>query len=370
MKCRNKKYIVEEARPEDSDEILSILEGTHFNGSMSFIYTRRPDPIASILREGEDVLIAVSRDPDNNVIAGMGVVAVRKAYFKGEVVKVGYLFGLRKKKGHLGIASWIPAGYGLMEEFVKRLGVKYVYTAILEENAHARRLLEKKRTVVPDYIFIGSYEVHNISTDYASRFRPGDFVARRCSGEDMDEVLELISTFAKNRDFYPYADRQSLSEIYCGLTPDRFVGVWDKTGRIAACGALWDQEDFKQVYAKKYGIKLKVLAKMPYIAKMLGYPALPAEGNMLRFGMLSFWAARGHSFEPFYALLGETARCWKELSFIVAGMYENEPFLTAMQNIRSIRYKSRIYLVDWDKDGSLSDYPGMDSIPYFDAGLL
>ncbi len=371
MKCLSRRFILEEARPEDSDEILSILEESGFDGNLSLICTRRPDPVASILREGDNVLTLVSRDLRQHCVAGMGAIAVRKAFVRGKTVKVGYLFGLRLRKECKGAASLIPDGYRLIGDYAGTHGVRYVSTAILEENLYARKLLEKKRRLMPDYVPVGNYEVHSISTNYASRFRTGDFVVRRCSQADTEDIVGLISDFAGTRDFYPCLNRQDLFENrYQGLTPDRFVGVWNRKKEIIACGALWDQSAFKQYYVKKYGTRFAILAKAPFVMRLLGYPPLPAQGSRLRFGTLSFWAVRGYDPEPFRVLLGEAARLWNDLSFIAVGMHEKEPFLAALRNMRAIRYRSRIYLVDWKKDGDLSGYPDGDSIPFFDPGLL
>ncbi|HEY5576357.1 MAG TPA: hypothetical protein VIK34_06535, partial [Clostridiaceae bacterium] len=95
MKCRNDKFEIGSAKPEDAQEMLKIYECGDFKGNISVLYTRRPDPFKSLISEGEKAVITVVRDKENGVIVGMGACIIRKACINGEIKNTGYLTGLK-----------------------------------------------------------------------------------------------------------------------------------------------------------------------------------------------------------------------------------------------------------------------------------
>jgi len=372
MKCRNSRFIFEEAQTSDSGEILRLLEEDKSEGDISLIHTRRPDAYVSFMYEGDEVCVALCRDIQNGNIAGIGALAVKRAYINGSVEKVGYLFGLHIKQSYRKIFPILPGGYRFLGDYALKKDIKFVYTTILEGNVYARKLLEKKRSFMPEYSFLGNYEVKAISVSYARKFsRYRHFTARRCEKKDMEDVLQLVTDFGKCRQFYQaITEKELLTGLYQGIKTDHFIGVWSKKGDLAACGALWDQTDYKQYYAAKFGGMIRVLARMPIVSRIFGYPLIQPENSLIRFATLSFWAARGNDRDAFHALIGGIARESRELPFINVGMYEKEPLFSTLQGMRGIRYCSRVYLVDWRKEKTgllqLDDF----RIPYFECGLL
>jgi hypothetical protein len=56
MSSRNDRYEYRLATPADSPQILEIYESGSFSGQISVLYTRRPDPVQSLMREGDSVI--------------------------------------------------------------------------------------------------------------------------------------------------------------------------------------------------------------------------------------------------------------------------------------------------------------------------
>ncbi len=98
MNYRSKNFEFRQATVDDGKEMLEILEEADFQGDLSIIYTRRPNPVISFNAEGDDVLIMICQTIDTKEIVGFGVCTIREHYLHGQREKVGYLSGLRIKK--------------------------------------------------------------------------------------------------------------------------------------------------------------------------------------------------------------------------------------------------------------------------------
>ena len=75
MSSRDARYTFELARPEDSAEILDVLEEIDFKGNIGLTFTRRPDPYASFKTEGRRVDILVSRDSESGRLTSVAAAA-------------------------------------------------------------------------------------------------------------------------------------------------------------------------------------------------------------------------------------------------------------------------------------------------------
>ena len=353
MNFQSNRYKFEFARPEDGGELLGILEESDFKGQISLIYTRQPDAYASFKAEGEAAAVVLCRDTEKNKVVAFGACSVHKVYINGKATRVGYLSGLRVRKDYRRLYPFLPRGYSLLHSFCREHEVEYCYTTILEENQYAQRLLEKKREFMPDYIPLSAYETFIIKTG-AGKKASKDYKLVRASAEDLPSILEFLNLQGMSSQFFPVI---TVSDFKCNrfssLKPEDFHILLDKDNKIAACAAAWDQRSYKQYILAGYGGLLKIIYPISSVCKLFGYPSLPKPGKVLDFFTLSFLSVRDNNKSIFYEFIKMFSAVHSKYPFFVIGMGEGNLLRKAMEVIPHISYKSRVYLVDWDKTGRL-----------------
>ena len=138
-----------------------------------------------------------------------------------------------------------------------------------------------------------------------------------------------------------------------GLPLDRFLLVFDG-GELAACGAIWDQREFRQTVIRGYSRPLGLARPMANIAqRLLGRPGLPPVGSVLAHAFLSPLAfhagAEGMLADFVEACFPPAVRMG--LEYLTLALPATDPRLAVLQRRFSTRvWRSRLYRVDWSDD--------------------
>jgi len=213
---------------------------------------------------------------------------------EGKIIGVGgcviqgttaYLTGLRAVS-----PGNIPKAYQLIHDFCVASGVTLTYTTILADNIAVQKMLEKKRPIMPHYL------------------RHSELVT--------NIIHKKLRIKDKNK-----------------LTPedDGFFVLCDPSGKELARGRAVEQWDYKQYVVKKYGWQLRLIK--PFIKW------LPNENEVLKFFTLRDVAAKDSTaLENF---LRHISRLPLQGNFFIYG--------GANCPVKSIKYRSIVYVVDWDK---------------------
>jgi len=198
---------------------------------------------------------------------------------------VAYLTGLRVVS-----PSNIPKAYQLMREFCASNGVKLTYTTILEDNVYAQKMLEKKRPNMPHYL----------------------------------RHSELVTNIIRKG--LNVKDKNTLT-----LEEDGFYVLREPSGGELARGKAVEQWGHKQYVVKKYGWQLRLLK--PFIKW------LPNENEVLKFFTLREVMAKDST--TLESFLRHASQIQLQGNFFVYG--------GAGCPVKSIKYRSFVYVVDWDK---------------------
>ena len=353
MKCLNNRYQFEWAKPEDAAELLDILEAEAFPGRISLLYTRRPDAYQSFQYEGETVDILVCRDIQKRQIAAMAAAAVRPLYVNGQPENTVYLFGLRSRREYRGAYALLARGYACLGDYYQKQRIRFFLTTILEDNYGARKLLEKKRAFMPDYEFVQSYRVFALRPRGANKPLAG-MQFRQAEPADADKLAGFLEQAGRRQQFFPVISSKRLLESGVpGLGIKQFYLLLDASGHLLAAGAAWDQRQYKQYVLAGYQGILKWSYPISFLLPLFGWPSLPAPGSALRFFTLSFWAVNDHQAALLDIFLGQLAHMVPHYPFFLIGAFEHAPLTACLSRYPHIFYQSRLYLVNWAKQGSL-----------------
>jgi hypothetical protein len=374
MNCQNERFIIRPAHPEDSIEILEILEiieEEDFKGRISLLYTRRPDAYESLMKEGEEVIIVVCQDTVNNKIAGFGSCAIRELFVNGKPEKVGYLFGLRSKKEYRKTFLVLAKAYQALSAALKDKGVNYFFTTILEDNLYAQKLFEKQRKFMPCYEPFGSYEVYTLKTHNKAVKNIG-IEFRKANKTDIPSIDEFLSEQGRKFQFYPVISENTLGGFtFPELTYEHFYILVDRSDKILAVGAAWEQQSYKQYIVQGYGGIIKYIYPISSLFPLIGYPSLPKPGSVLNFFTLSFWAVKDSNPELFRTFLQNIAAAdINGYPFFLVGIHHQNPLREVLIKMPHLKYSSKIYLVNWGKINPVAESIDSNIIPYFECGSL
>ena len=365
MSYRNRD--LQMAGPEDSQGMLDLLEALPSEGKISLISTRRPDPWSSYMREGDEVMLAVCRNPEQKRIDGMAACAVNKLYMGGMPAKIAYLFGLRLRKEAVSRIALLPRGYREFLDILEVGGVQCAYTTVLEGNLLARRMLEKRRASMPVYEYAGDYEIFSLTTGGNGRV-PLAYRFRRAEPEDESDLLTFLMREGSRHPFFPCLTGEALSE---GRTTPRLTDfhlLEDRSGEIVCAGAMWDQRDYKQYMVDSYYGLYRWVYPVSPLSRLMGYPRLCRPGTILPFFTLSCFASKGNEPKYFDHFLHAIRRAGRGFDFFLVGLHERHPFREVVRRRPHIVYRSRLYLVYGEGVARPPIEPG--EVPYLECGRL
>jgi hypothetical protein len=348
MNSPSDRFEIALATRADGPELAALYASDDgFPGEVQVLFTRGRDAYASLLAEGDEVVIPITRERSSGRIVGMGACVVRTAWVNGTPRRVGYLTGLKALPEFRRRVPLIPQVYAFLR--VHTPGVDCYYTTILSENVLARRMLERRRPTMPEYRMVAEYT----TSCFRVGRRPG--AASRLTGGTLAELAVLGGV----------PGRFNLAPVGAplGLT-DADVRLLRSPGGTPLAGcAVWDQWAHKQYVVTGYGERYSRLAKLP--VHWAGYPRLPRAGTTADYVSIALLAARDD--DPGLAADLLRAVGWenRRRHFVMVGLADGHPLGRALAGLRTIAYGSVLYTVHF------GDEPGLDGRPVgLDVGLL
>jgi len=334
MNTRNKNFKLEFAGQKDAEELLKIYEESDFQGDISVLYARRPDPFSSLSLEGEKTFIPIMRDLENNKLFAMGGCIIRSVYLNGEIRKAGYLTGLKVLPEYRNNISFVPGVYKELFEKTKD-EVDVYYTTIISENEKGRRFLEKKHRDMPFYRYIGEYTTYFLKTGVKAK--QSEYTIKRGLSSDLKSFYEAE---AKKLDFSPVdLNLPHLSE-------NDFFAVCNGQDEIVGMFALWNQQSYKQYIVTAYSGIYKYLYKLP--TGILGYPDFPKTYENANYVTIALVISKEDNPELKEHIIARAVEMSKGYAFAMIGVTESHPFKSSLDKRKSIKYKSRLYSVEWE----------------------
>lgn len=367
MSRKRNKYIYEFATEVDGEEISKILEGSTLKGKIDLAYAKRPNAVLSLQKDGIKSVIVVGRDAKTRQIHGFGMCVINEMFVLGKVEKIAYLCGLRMSSEVLGN---IAQCYKMLGQFCFENQVKYTYTTILEGNLYAQKILLKERKTVPKYIKHSSYIVNLIGKNLNLKGLKDDFKLSLAEREDVEALHNFIQSEGKNKNFFLNITKDMLENGFFALSYKDFYLMKNKNGEILACGVLWEQLDHKQLIVKGYSPKYKILSLLAnQFLNAFHLPSLPLENGMVKYSTLSFALSKDDDpdyFESFVRKISHEVP--NEHGFFVYSATQNTVQAQKALRISPFKYKSFVYLVDWDKSAFYD--PLFEKPLYIECALL
>lgn len=271
---------------------------------------------------------AVIAEEEGNVI-GMYAASILQVHFDGRPTTLGYLGGLRVNPQHRRRIRHLREGYASIARFAPQ-SVPGWFTVVAEENAAARRLLERGLPGLPAYYPRGDYVTFALPVSRGKRRG----LWKRASGED---VAALYNKAAAQFQYAPVLDEALVKRLPFYVCGD-------------AVAALWDQRAFKQIVARRYRHPRLIPLYNAYARAARRIP-LPREGEALQQTFIAFL-----SMPPDYELLQDLlSHC--ETPVAAVGLHRNHPLISVIERFKPVRYPARVYAVTFNGAPPVSAFP-------------
>jgi hypothetical protein len=365
-----KRYIFEIGNEKDDDKLRRILESIYIPCNICLAYTREPSFFNSLDIEGEKTDVIVCRDTHKNCIAGFGTRSIRQLYVNGKVERIGYLSNLRSYPEYRG-GTLLFRGYQFLKKNHKMNPVPFYITTIIEDNIKVRKILEGGRTGLPFYTDIGRFWTFAFKTGKRFIKRNKDFQIHIASEHNIKQVYEFINNESKNKTFFPFYNFDDFKYKKGKLKGLGMTYILKQSGKLVGTASVWDQTDFKQYKVIRYNGILKYLYHFsPILSPLLKIPKFPAPGKNFSYFYISLWYVKDNNPDYLKMLLERISCDYKNrYDYFLFGVHQSCPLLTNLKSIKSIKYRSRLYIVTWDQELS-----GLNSIKkseiYLEAGTL
>ena len=340
----------ESATDADDPEIRRLLRDNPMMGQITVSLEREPGCFAEAACTQLEHQTIVARQ--NNRLICVGNCSFRTRFMNGRACRVGYLSGLRLDQRAAGRFDVLRRGYTFFREL--HHGSEPYFTAIASDNERAIRFLERAAPGMPIYDYVGEFVTAVLPVRKRMRANPRSFAMERAS--NVDELVAFLNKHNSRYQFAPCWTAEDLLRLRgLGLQTANFWQI-RSGGRIAACGALWDQRSFKQTVVRGYAPPLSWSRRWlnPMLAAV-GRPQLPAVGTTLAQGFISHLAVTADQpellIELATALNGDAAD--RQLDYLMLGLSEGDPRLATLRaHFKFREYRSRLYTVRWPQSES------------------
>ena len=336
MNFQNDRYTLRLAEESDDAGIREIFEAGHFDGGIAVQFLR-PSPLTSFAADGDETRILVIHDNEQHRTAAVGGAVLRTEFLHGIPEKTAYLTGLKIHPDYQKQIFFIAKAYQYLGEQLADCAC--CYTTILDGNEPVIRMLEKKRRNMPEYRYLGHY------TTYC--FHGGRRILKLVkTGTPVISALQFSEfDLAPAVTGYPGFGTGAYYSLRCG-------------SEIAASCFCGDQTAYKQYKMAGYSGIYRLVSKLP--TRMLGYPAFPKAGEIIRHGVISQLYVKENDGKLCRDFLRSVA-AESGFSMLLWGGFEAHPLCPALDRMKTVRYGSRLYEVIWSGEGKLSRRIGMEA---------
>lgn len=333
MSSPNDAFELSLAEPAAGAELAALYRSDDgFAGDIRVLFARGQDAYASLLADGERVVVPIMRERTSGRIVGMGACVIAAAWVNGELTQVGYLTGM-KVLPEFRRRLRIPQVYAFLREHSSE--VTCYYTTILADNPPAQRMLERPRPNMPAYRPVGTY-----TTVFLRRaLRPG----RVAGAGTVTELLELAGPAGQFN--------LTRAEPSAGLS-DAEVRILRADDGTPLAGCAVTVPHHKEYLVQGYGGMYAPLSKLP--VHWAGYPRLPRAGSSADYACLSLLSGQPAAVS---ALLRSVAWEQRGRDFVMAGVAQGHPLADALAEVRAIRYRSILYTVGFANTQHLDGRP-------------
>lgn len=332
----------------DDAAIRALLRRSVPAGNIRLAFTREPAYAAGESLAGSTDVTVIADGHEG--VCAMGRCSVQPLMRNGAPARVGYLGELRTDAGTPGMPRLLREGYALLAEHATAAGAEGFVTAIADDNARARRVLERGgRLGLPRYVpLAGLVTLIMPAARTTAAMRDGDATEADPTAS-LEELTAFLSASASRHQLALAWHAHTWAELAPHGVRPLDACVVRRGTRIVAAAVLWDQRAFRQTVVTGYGTALGLVRPvLNAMAAVVGQPTLPTPRSVLAQGTLL--AATAESPSAWRALLSlvRARAASRGLSMVVATFDRRDEAVSAIRTcVRARAYRTIMYEVQF-----------------------
>lgn len=351
------------ATEADNEALLALTRQCPIEGRISLRTDRDPDFFALYRTREDPWFVAVIEDGGGEIV-GCGTFSVRDVYVDSKAVTALYASDLKIAPSARGTTALLDLFHFQWKQ-IRGLGIALGHTSIIEGNRPAQALT-KAHASMPALRRVGRIEVCAINMQRTKR--PVAHVeVRRASETDIPEIVALLNESNSRFNFapvWPDGAFERMLRSAPGLSIESFYLAQDVRG-VQGVLAAWSQSALQRTRILDYPRSVDVF-RYAYNAKarLLGYPRLPAKGEVLEQLSCTHMALRNDDPTVLQALLTEVHNNHNgDYQVMTFGLPEGHRLLEAVDGFSSIHLATIVYALS--EPGSLWERRDLTKRPIF-----
>ena len=321
------------AKSEDGAGILRIMESDIARGEIRLLYTRRPNPYDSFMKESDKSVVGIFKR-DGEIVGTIAGIP-RNSYVAGGEHNTCYVTNMKRLHDLKSRINWIEA----FDKMYDPLDSSVYFCSVVKENTDVLKMLKKERPKLPYAVDMDGYRTYIISPTAPVRNTCADLKFRRATEADSTDILAFLKTWGGAKSLFPVID--SLGGERVPEAKDFYI--LHRDGNIKALGALWDRSDTKQYVVEEYSGKVALLRAFNPIISRLGYVRIPPEGTEIKFAFLSFFLAEEYKCDYYRTFLHHIRN---EVSgsydMFVLGTNDHNEKREVLDEVRSLKFDTQL----------------------------
>jgi len=351
------RYQMTLADRNDDAALRRRMAEDHMQGDMALSFRREPDYFLGCGVQGDRSEVIKCTDSRDGRIVGLGARHSTNLFINGEETPVGYLSDLRSDP-EVRHRTLLARGYSFLRQLHDANPLRLYFSIILDGNDDAISSLTNARAGLPVYEDRGRILTPAIHLDFQRPELAIDGIRiQRGTAAMMPEVFRFLRFENAKRQFAPCQTRSTLETTrLLGLSPEDFYIAFQED-RVVGCISTWDQSGFRQTHVEQYSGALRFARPFYNLAALISpLHSLPAPGEKIPYLYLSNIATENNRRDIFATMLRTVYRDRRksEFQFLIAGLHEDDPLCTVLDDYRSIAAGGRLFVIYYPEDAEFA----------------
>jgi len=364
-----KRYHIRRAESEDSEALITLINDTPQEGSISLNFERTPNFFHATHTTTSDPEVWLMEDTEEKRLAASFSIGKRLVYINGEKRWTRYGNDLRIHQDYKGGRTL----FRLFKKYRDLMQDEWMQTVILEENKASIETVGSGRLSLPNYHPAGNLVTHMIALN--QKAEAVEHTIRQASASDSTQMQEFFEQHSKQKQFYPcydFSNIESDDPYYRNLKFEQYYLCFEDKELVAVAG-LWDQKSFKQTRFLSYSGKMKLLRHISNISSTLfGGLNLPKPGSLGNYISLHSVLCKNNDPSYLKSLIAEILSAYRKSSYdaLIVGFDKNDPLHQAVENLKRHSLNSNHYLASYGKEPDILTQPSAPKLMYLEPCRL
>ena len=260
---------IREATPNDNEE-LQRLQAQCPQGTALIVSTVNTPDFFARAKAYESYKVYAACEGDT--IIASHACALRNAFVRGELCRVGYSFQTFVHPDHRkkNLAKQLLQH---MEDHLIKNGAVLVYGLIMEKNVPSMRLVESLGFRLQRELIMPGIGIRK------EMALPSREKVRSATSEDLENMAALLNETWKNHELYEPVSAESLSRFISripGFSMENVLVLEDK-GHVLACLGFWDWSRVMKLTLKALNLKFKIIGRLLFLTGIIPKALKPGD---------------------------------------------------------------------------------------------